>query len=139
VARAEKAQGLAGERDGEPGLPATGADALVVAAIGFAIGECDILSLFTQGSDRRLSPQAQSLLAEAEPMAGGTGRGGSPASEPRPSERRKSAVVARNDGRPRLPKRRSSSNNFRASSVSITPLLSVARILLISARVIGCS
>src|SRR5882672_1047915 len=71
--------------------------------------------------------------------AGGTGRGGSSASEPRPSERRKSAVVARNDGRPRLPKRGSASINFRERSVSITPLLSVARILLFSARVIGCS
>jgi hypothetical protein len=44
-----------------------------------------------------------------------------------------------NDGRPRLPKRGSSSMNRRASNVSITPLLSVPRMWLMSARVIGCS
>ena len=80
------------------------------------------------GADRYSTHYCFGAAAET---ADRTGRGGSSGSEPRPSDRRKSAVVARNDGRPRLPKRGSSSINFRASSVSITPLLSVARMLLI--------
>ncbi len=49
------------------------------------------------------------------------------------------AVVTRNEGRPRPPNRGSSAMKPRARRVSITPLLSVPRTWLMSARVIGCS
>src|SRR5438128_9300911 len=65
------------------------------------------------------------------------GRGGSSVREPRPSKRRNAAVVTRNDGRPRPPNRGSSVISPRASSVSITPLLSVARIWPLSSNGAG--
>jgi len=58
----------------------------------------------------------------------GTRRGGSSAREPRPRRRRNAAVVTRNEGLPRPPNRGSSAMKPRASKVSITPLLSVARV-----------
>ena len=94
----------------------------------------DPMSSWRYESNQAAGP---SSLSAAVPLADATGRGGSSASEPKPSERRKAAVVVRNDGRPGPPKRTSSSINARASSVSITPLLSVSRMWLISARVIG--
>src|SRR5438552_17771595 len=62
----------------------------------------------------------------------GTGRGGSSASEPSPSSRRNAAEVTRNEGRPRPPKRGSSAISPRATSVSMTPLLSVGERLVLA-------
>src|SRR5207249_12080212 len=91
----------------------------------------------------RLRPELQGTpahdhLPDRHTTFDSTGRGGRSANEPRPSRRRNAAVVTRNEGRPRPPKRGSSATRPRARSVSMTPLLSVARMWL-SARVTGCS
>jgi hypothetical protein len=84
------------------------------------------------------APTSARLAIVAQTRNGSVaGNGGNSASEPTPNSRKHAAVLTRNAGRPRPPKRGSSAIKPRDMSVSTAESLSTPRMWRMSARVTG--